>query len=204
MTQPADPATPEILVPRAPLWVLSFAADGHSLSCAFVLLSEGYSFDDAWLRARNGGTVPPGRWDVVGWQVPEQKQLELLELDPDTLIGSLEPGQRLTEEQARRFFGDRAVWDWRAVDGPRRRALLEAERRAELAARAALKFDPCVHEVDAPEGTEPEHDTANTESCTVHHEGRGPCRMCRKCLRWIRWEELQQNRRPPLPGMLRT
>lgn len=135
-------STPELLVvPPAPLWLLSFAEEAAPLSCAFALLSDGYTFDDAWLRARAASTVPPGAWDVVGWEVPELKRLELLELDPSELIGELAPGQRLTEDQACRFFGPRHVWDWRAVDGPRRRAMIAGMARAGKAGSDANRQD---------------------------------------------------------------
>lgn len=180
-------STPELLVPRAPLWLLSFAADRHPLSCGFVLVSDGFSFDDAWLRARAAVQVPPGRWDVVGWEVPETKRLELLALDPAGLIGELAPGQRLTEEQACRLFGPRSLWDWRAQDGARRRALLASLARVQQ----AVGLDPCDHDVEG------------TEECCVAHAS-GPCLACKKCLRWVPWEEQDAQRRPARGDVKRT
>lgn len=174
---------PEILVPQPPLWLFSFAADGHQLSCAFVLLAEGFSFDDAWLRLKAGGHVPPGHWDVVGQELGEAMRLSLVELDPDELVHPLEPGSRFTEEQATAIFGPRENWDWRVVDGPRRRALEEQIERNQLRIEEA---DTCEQD---PNG-EGKHDTQDTEQCTVSHSDRQPCRMCRHCFRWIQGEKL--------------
>lgn len=177
---PSSNTTPEILVPPAPLWLLSFAADAHPLSCAFVLISDGFSFDDAFLRARAAATVPPGKWDVTAWEVPEAKRLGL------GLVSTLVPGQRLTEAKACELFGPRSLWDWRAAEGPRRRALIAAQARADAVLReSAAQHEPCDHDVE------------NTESCCVDHGGQGACLCCRKCLRWVSAPEIAARQPPP-------